>query len=207
MTPSRPAVHVIDDDPSFRKSVTSLLRAAGHETRAYASVSRFLAAGLEKATGCVLTDLQMPGQSGLHLQRLLADTDSTMPVIFLTAYGDIPASVRAIREGAVDFLTKPVSKDDLLDAVRRGLVAEAAARKDSARMRELRSAYESLTPREHEVLAHVVAGKLNKQIASDLGTGERTVKAHRANLMRKLNAGSVAELVHLTYKLDIQPFS
>jgi FixJ family two-component response regulator len=204
MTPPRPTVHVIDDDPSFRKSVTSLLRAAGHETRAYASVSRFLAAGLEKTAGCILTDLQMPGQSGLHLQRLLADTDSPIPVIFLTAHGDIPASVRAMREGAVDFLTKPIRKKDLLDAVRRGLIAETAARKESALTGELRSAYETLTPREHQVLTHVVAGKLNKQIAFDLGTGERTIKAHRANLMRKLNAGSVAELVHLTYKLGIQ---
>lgn len=198
-------VHVVDDDPSFRKSVTSLLRAAGHEVRAYASVSKFMAEGLSKDPGCVLADLKMPGQSGLDLQEALGATHSRIPVIFLTAHGDIPTTVRAMRYGAVDFLTKPVKKERLLDAVNRALARESTERERGAELDELRARYQSLTLREREVLAHVIAGKLNKQIAHELGTRERTIKAHRANMLRKLQVQSVPELVRLTETLGIQP--
>jgi FixJ family two-component response regulator len=200
-----PIIHVVDDDPSFRTAVTRLLRAAKYDVRGYASASEFLASDPYAEPGCILLDLRMPGASGFDLQQSLAAMEERLPIIFLTGHGDIPASVRAMKAGAVDFLTKPVRREALLHAVQNALGVDAKGRATRAALRELHDRYENLTPREREVLAHVVSGKLNKQIAFDLGTAERTIKAHRASIMDKLRVQSVAELVRLAQELGIQP--
>ena len=200
-----PIIHVVDDDPSFRTAVTRLLRAAKYEVRGYASASEFLDSDPCAVPGCILLDLRMPGLSGLDLQQSLARLENRLPIIFLTGHGDIPASVRAMKAGAVDFLIKPVRREALLRAVENALGVDAKGRAARAVLREIHDRYENLTPREREVLAHVVGGKLNKQIASDLGTAERTIKAHRASIMDKLGAQSVAELVRLAQELGIEP--
>jgi FixJ family two-component response regulator len=202
---SIPIIHVVDDDPSFRTAVTRLLRAAKYEVRGYASASEFLASDPCADPGCILLDLRMPGLSGLDLQQSLARMEERLPIIFLTGHGDIPASVRAMKAGAVDFLTKPVRREALLRAVRNALGVDAEGRAARAVLRELQNRYENLTPREREVLVHVVSGRLNKQIAFDLGTAERTIKAHRASVMEKLGVQSVADLVRLAQELGIQP--
>lgn len=198
-------VHLVDDDSSFRTAMERLLRAAGYVTIAYESVSSFLSSFEGNAPGCILVDLRMPGQSGLDLQKMLLKSNKPIPIIFLTAYGNIPTTVRAMREGAIDFLTKPVKKEILFEAVERALARDAAAREQCAQIQELQTRYQSLTPREREVLTHVIAGKLNKQIAFDLGTTERTIKAHRASIMEKLRIASLAELVRMAQALNIQP--
>ena len=195
----------MDDDPSFRTAVTRLLRAAKYEVRGYESATEFLNSDPCSAPGCILLDLQMPGVSGLDLQESLARMEERLPVIFLTGHGDIPASVRAMKAGAVDFLTKPVRREALLTAVQNALGVDAKGRAARANLRELQNRYANLTLREREVLAHVVSGKLNKQIAFDLGTAGRTIKAHRASIMDKLGVQSVAELVRLAQELGIQP--
>ncbi len=205
MSLSPPIIHVVDDDPSFRAAVTRLLRAAKYEVRGYASASEFLDSDPCAEPGCILLDLQMPGVSGLDLQQAVARMEERLPIIFLTGHGDIPASVSAMKAGAVDFLTKPVRREALLAAVQTALGVDAKGRAARAVLRESQSRYNSLTPREREVLAHVVSGKLNKQIASDLSTAERTIKAHRAAIMEKLRVQSVAELVRLAQELGIQP--
>jgi FixJ family two-component response regulator len=203
MTP--PIIHVVDDDSSFRTAVMRLLRAAKYEVRGYASASEFLNSDPYANPGCILLDLRMPGASGLDLQQSLAQMEERLPVIFLTGHGDIPASVRAMKAGAVDFLTKPIRREALLHAVENALGVDAKGRAARAVLRELRDRYENLTPREREVLAHVVSGKLNKQIAFDLGAAERTIKAHRASIMEKLRMQSVAELARLAQELGIEP--
>jgi len=190
-------IHVVDDDASFRTAISRLVRAGGHEVRGYPSAVEFLAVPAGISPGCVLLDLHMPGPSGLDLQQALAKTEHPLPVIFLTGHGDIPISVQAMREGAEDFLTKPVKKDLLFAAIERALARDAQERAQRARRRELRARFDALTPREREVLVHVLTGQLNKQIAGDLDASERTIKAHRANLMAKLAIHSVAELVRL----------
>ena len=200
-----PTIHVVDDDQSFRAAVTRLLRAAKYEVRDYASASEFLDSDPCAGPGCILLDLRMPGVSGLDLQQSLARMEERLPVIFLTGHGDIPASVRAMKAGAVDFLTKPVRREALLTAVQNALGVDAKGRAARANLRELQNRYANLTLREREVLAHVVSGKLNKQIAFDLGTAERTIKAHRASIMDKLGVQSVAELVRLAQELGIEP--
>ncbi|HEY6367553.1 MAG TPA: response regulator [Candidatus Binatia bacterium] len=200
-------MHVVDDDPSFRTAVTRLLRASKYEVRAYASASEFLDSDPCANPGCVLLDLRMPGASGLDLQQSLARMEERLPIIFLTGHGDIPASVRAMKAGAVDFLTKPVQREALLGAVQNALDLDARGREMRAVLRERHARYENLTPREREVLVHVVSGKLNKQIAFDLGTAERTIKAHRASIMEKLCVQSVAELARLAQELGIEPIS
>ena len=202
---SLPIIHVVDDDPSFRTAVTRLLRAANYQVRGYASASEFLNSDPYANPGCILLDLRMPGASGFDLQQVLAQMEERLPVIFLTGHGDIPVSVRAMKAGAVDFLTKPVRREALLGAIQNALSIDAKGRAARAVLRELHDRYESLTPREREVLAHVVGGKLNKQIAFDLGAAERTIKAHRASIMEKLCVQSVAELVRLAQELGIQP--
>ena len=202
---SIPIIHVVDDDASFRTAVTRLLRAAKYEVRGYATASEFLDSRPCTAPGCILLDLRMPGVSGFDLQQSLAQMDEPLPIIFLSGHGDIPASVRAMKAGAVDFLTKPVRRDALLQAIENALERDAQERKTRAAAREGRSRYETLTTREREVLAHVVGGKLNKQIAFDLGTSERTIKAHRASIMHKLRVQSAAELGRLAQELGIQP--
>ena len=204
-TSPTPIIHVVDDDKSFRTALTRLLRASGYEARGYASAAEFLGADPGAAPGCVLLDLRMPGLNGFDLQQSLTSTDEPLPIIFLTGHGDIPASVRAIKAGAVDFLTKPVRREALLGAVQNALERDGQERKSRALMRELRSRYESLTAREREVFILVVAGKLNKQTAAELGTVERTIKVHRGRIMDKMRAESLAELVRIAVQLGLAP--
>jgi FixJ family two-component response regulator len=205
MSAGKPVVHVVDDDESFRTAVTRLLQAAGYEVRGYASAGDFLIARPGDAPGCILLDVNMPGPSGLDLQAALADHGIDLPIVFLTGHGDVPMSVRAMKAGAADFLTKPVEREPLFRAVGEALGRDAQARQAGGRLRELRALYDSLTPREREVLAGVIAGKLNKQIAADIGAAERTVKAHRAQVLEKLRVGSVAELVRAATELGLLP--
>ena len=202
-----PIIHLVDDDSSFRKALTRLLRAAKYEVRSYASAVEFVDSRTHGTGGCIILDLQMPGVSGLELQESLANVDEPLPIIFLTGNGNIPATVRAMKAGAIDFLTKPVERETLLRAVESALERDAAERISRANLRDLRGRYQTLTAREREVLAHVVGGKLNKQIAFDLGTTERTIKAHRAKIMEKLSVQSVAELTRLAQSLGIDPIS
>ena len=180
-----------------------LLRAAGYSVRTYASAGDFLLNKPENAPGCMILDVRMPGPSGFELQEAIAKLDESLPIIFLSGHGDIPMSVRAIKAGAVDFLTKPVRRETLLQAVRTALAGSAERCATRERLHSLRSRYESLTPREREVFARVVSGKLNKQIAGELGTCERTVKAHRAHVMEKMQLASVAELARAADQLMV----
>jgi FixJ family two-component response regulator len=191
-------VHIVDDDEGFRTAMSRLLRAAGYEVRAYGSAGAFLLERQRQRTGCVLLDLKMPGPNGLELQDALVRQDETLPIIFLTGHGDIAASVRAMKAGAVDFLTKPVRRETLLPAVQSALEQDVERRAEREQKKDLMGRVALLTAREREVLEHVIAGKPNKWIAGELGTAERTVKAHRAQVMRKMNVVSVAELVQMT---------
>jgi FixJ family two-component response regulator len=202
-----PIVHVVDDDDSFRTAVTRLLQAAGYEVRGYASAGDFLISHRGDAAGCLLLDINMPGPSGLDLQAALADREIDLPVVFLTGHGDVPMSVRAMKAGAVDFLAKPVEPEPLLQAVGEAMARDAARRQAGGRRHELQACYDRLTPREREVLAGVIAGKLNKQIAADLGVVERTVKMHRAQVLAKMQVDSVAELVRAATDLGLRPGS
>ena len=198
-------IFVVDDDPSFLTAVTRWLRACGYAVQSFTSAAKFLEQYSSDMPGCLIADLRMAGLSGLDLQDALIKADSPIPVIFLTGHGDIPTSVRAMRHGAVDFLTKRAPKEELLDAVKRALARDAQAREQRARLRGLRARFDTLTSREREVLAHVISGQLNKQIAYDLEISERTVKAHRSTLIDKLGLASVAELVRFAEELDILP--
>jgi len=202
--PSYAVVHVVDDDESFRQALTRLLRTAGYEVRPYASAGAFLLERQAGARGCLVLDMKMPGPSGLELQEALLRQNEMLPIIFLTGYGDIPRAVQALKAGAVDFLTKPVQRTALLAAVQTALTRDVARRATRDRVRESHTRLDSLTPREREVLAHVTEGKPNKWIAAELGTAERTVKAHRAQIMRKMGVSSVAELVHVTDELRFE---
>jgi FixJ family two-component response regulator len=196
----------VDDDDSLRTAVLRLLRAAGYQARGYSSAGEFLVARSDASAGCIVLDIRMPGPSGLDFQQALGQRDDALPVIFLTGHGDVPTSVRAMKAGAVDFLTKPVQREALLGAVHSALARDHANRQVREQMRELQWRYEQLTPREREVFALVVAGKLNKQTAVELGTAERTIKAHRAQVMHKLQAGSLAELVNIADRLAAAGF-
>jgi FixJ family two-component response regulator len=201
MTPPTPTVHVVDDDDSLRTAVLRLLGAAGHEVRGYPSAGEFLLAVTANLRGCVVLDVRMPGPSGLDLQASLREREGAFPIIFLTGHGDIPMSVRAMKAGAVDFLTKPVEREALLAAVQNALARDAENRAVRNTANALHSRYETLTPRERAVFALVVAGKLNKHVAAELGVSERTVKAHRAQVMEKMHVRSLAELVHMAERL------
>jgi len=202
-SPLGPTVFVVDDYAPGRRSISRLLRAAGFAVTVFASAKEFLAQYDAEAPGCLVLDLAMPAVSGLELQEILADRGSLLPIIFLTAYGDIPKSVQAMKLGASDFLTKPVNDEDLLAAVRVAIEKHRALRREQAELSEIRARLATLTPREREVLEYVVAGKLNKQIAGELGTVEQTVKIHRAHVMQKMRVQSVAELVRLTERCGI----
>jgi FixJ family two-component response regulator len=197
----RGIVHVVDDDRAFRTGMERLLSAAGHEPRLYPSAPDFLAADDSEAPACVLLDLRMPGPDGLSLQAMLASRERSHPVIFLSGHGDIPSTVRAMRGGAVDFLTKPVPTATLLDAIERALQRDLARRERLEILADIKRRYSSLTPRERQVMAGVVAGRLNKQICYALEAAERTVKTHRARVMEKMNVRSVADLVRLAEEL------
>lgn len=194
---TRPLIHVVDDDESLRTSLLDLLRAAGYDAHGYASAGDFLLQPPRDLPGCLLLDIQLPGPSGLDLQAALEQHDVNLPVIFLTGYADVPTSVRAMKAGAVDFLEKPVVREHLFEAVERALERDAAVRaaRDTAQRHDARLA--ALTAREREVFDRVVAGRRNKDIATELGISLRTVKAYRAQLMDKLRVGSAAELGRL----------
>ena len=203
MSATEPTVQIVDDDRSFLVATSRLLRASGFAVKTFSSAADFLAQHGTDAPGCVLADLQMPGMNGLDLQSALARSPNPLPILFLTGHGDIPSSVRAMRGGAVDFLEKSAPKEKLLDAVRRALARDAQEREQRARRRNLRARFDALTERELEVLSHVVQGRLNKQIAADLGIHERTVKLHRTAITTKLGVASVAELTRLTLEAGI----
>jgi len=196
-----PLIHVVDDDLSMRNALLRLLGAAGFEARGYASTGEFLLQALPDRPGCLLLDLRLPGPSGLDLQAALRQQNIVLPVVFLTGHGNVDSSVRAMKAGAVDFLTKPVERDILLDAIRRALARDATQRTAREEAGRLHERFASLTRRERQVFDLVVAGKLNKQIADELGMAERTVKLIRAHVMAKLGAGSAAELGRLAEQL------
>jgi FixJ family two-component response regulator len=205
VTPGAPVVFVVDDDSSVRDSLRRLISSVGFNVEVFPTAQAFLKARRPDAPGCLVLDVRLPGLSGLDLQRELADTDAALPIIFLTGHGDIPMSVRAMKAGAVEFLTKPFREQDLLDAIRAAIERDRAMRIDRQERTELRGRYASLTPRERDVLTRIVAGLLNKQIAGELGTSEATVKEQRAHVMTKMQAGSVAELVRFASRLGITP--
>jgi len=196
-TPPSPTVFIVDDYAPVRSSISRLLRAAGFAVAAFASAQDFLAQYDSSVWGCLILDLAMPALNGLELQHILAKAGSLLPIIFLTGTADIPKSVQAMKHGASDFLTKPVNDEDLLAAVRVAIQKDRDRRREQTELSEIRTRLATLTPREREVLEYVVAGKLNKQIAGDLGTVEQTIKVHRARAMQKMRVQSVAELVRL----------
>jgi two-component system response regulator FixJ len=198
MSATEPTVHIVDDDASFLTAASRLLRASGFAVKTFSSASDFLAQRDIDAPGCVVADLRMPGLDGLDLQSALAQTRNPLPLLFLTGQGDITSTVSAMRAGAEDFLEKRAPKEALLDAVKRALARDARERAGRIRQRELRARFDALSERELEVLSHVVQGRLNKQIASDLGIHERTVKLHRTAITTKLGVTSVAALTRLT---------
>jgi FixJ family two-component response regulator len=195
-------VHVVDDDESLRVAVTRLLRAAGYQVQSYASAGEYLLRRKAGMSGCLLLDVRMPGPSGLELQAALQHDRDALPIIFLTAHGDIPMSVQAMKRGAVDFLTKPVERNALLHAIKGALAKQSDDSHSRRSVDEYHHRVRSLTEREYQVFAGVVSGKLNKQIAAELGTVERTVKAHRAQVMAKMQAASLADLVHMADALQ-----
>ena len=199
-----PTVFVVDDDAAIRKAVLRLLRSAGIAAAAFASPSEFLAQHDPTSPGCLVLDIAMPGFNGLQLQTALGEKGSSLPIIFLTGHGNVSKSVQAMKHGAFDFLTKPVKDRDLLTAIRAAIETDAFVRREQAKFSEIRARLDTLTPREREVLEHVVAGKMNKQIAADLGITEATVKMHRARVMAKMKVQSVAELARLTERCGIK---
>ena len=205
MNETRPTVHIVDDDASFLAAISRLLSASGFAVKTFSCVADFLGQRDPDTPGCVVADLQMPGASGPDLQSALAETENPPPLLFLTGHGDIPSTVRAMRSGAVDFLEKRAPKEELIEAINRALARDAREREERAVQTDLRARFDALTARELEVLSHVVKGRLNKQIAADLGIHERTVKLHRTAITTKLHVQSVAELTRLTQKAAIFP--
>ena len=199
-----PCVLLIDDDPEFRASVARLLRTVGLQTREFSSVPDFLKADPPEGPTCLVLDVRMPGRSGLELQRDLAAANRQVPIIFITAHADVRMTVQAMKGGAIEFLTKPFRDQDLLDAVEAGLARDRARRESERALAELRERFDTLSSRERDVLLHVVAGRLNKQIANDIGIAESTVKVHRTNLMRKMKARSLPELSRMADTLNVR---
>jgi FixJ family two-component response regulator len=198
-------VFLVDDDPAVRKALSRVLRAEGFSVEAFESAETFLARPGTRLGGCLVLDVTLPGLDGLELQHRLAEERQGLPIVFVTGYGDIPMSVRAIKAGANDFLTKPVAADALVAAVRSALVQDATARQARAEIARLEARLASLTTREREVLAALAAGRLNKQIAADLGVVEQTVKFHRARIMERMQAKTIAELMHIAARVGIGP--
>ena len=203
MTAAAPMVFVVDDDPAVRKSLTRLIGSAGHAVEAFASAREFLARERYAGPCCLVLDVRMPGLTGLELQERLVAGERRMAIVFVTGHADVPKSVKAMKGGAVDFLTKPVDDKDLLAAIERCVARDVQDLGAEARVAKIQERVKTLTPRETEVFALVVTGMLNKQIASELGIGEKTVKVHRARVMEKMRAGSVAELVRLADRVGV----
>jgi len=203
MTEPAPTVFVVDDDPSVRRAIKRLVGSVGLEVELFESAQEFLRSKRADAPSCLVLDIRLPGISGLDFQRELAQANIHIPIIFITAHGDIPMTVRAMKAGAVEFLTKPFRDQDLLDAIQIALERDRARRQQEAEIATLRERFESLTPREREVLPLVVSGMLNKQIAAEIGTSETTVKVHRGQLMRKMGADSLADLVRMAERMGI----
>jgi FixJ family two-component response regulator len=201
---ANPSVSVIDDDPEFRDSVVRLLRTVGLHTWQFSSVHDFLKADPPEGPTCLVLDVRMPGRSGLELQRDLAAANRQVPIIFITAHADVPMTVQAMKGGAIEFLTKPFRDQDLLDAVEAGLARDRARRESDRALAALRERFDTLSSREREVMLHVVAGRLNKQIANDIGIAESTVKVHRTHLMRKMKAHSLPELSRMADVLNMR---
>ena len=205
MTEPDRLVFVVDDDASLRESLKDLLQSVGLRVEAFASAREFLPSKRPDAPSCLVLDVRLPGLSGLDLQQQMAQGDRDMPIIFITGYGDIPMTVQAMKAGAVEFLTKPFRDQDLLDAVHQALARARHARAQRAEMTALRRRFDTLTPRQRDVLARMVAGRLNKQIAGELGTSEATVKTHRKQVMAKMRAESLADLIRIADQLGLLP--
>lgn len=203
MNKSLPRVFVVDDDAAFLSGITRLLRVSGHSVEGFSSAADFLNHVTEKTSGCIVTDLEMPGMNGIQLQAVLAQSENPLPVVFLTGRGDIPTGVKAMRNGAEDFILKTAPKEAILSAVERALQRNKKDRQQRSRRRELMASFSRITPRENLVLRGVLRGQLNKQIAMDLDITERSVKRHRANLMKKLGVDSVAELTKLAVEAGV----
>ncbi len=205
MRDANASVSIIDDDPEFRDSVGRLMRSVGLHTQQFSSVSDFLNADPSDGPTCLVLDIRMPGRSGLELQRELAAANRQLPIIFITAHADIPMTVQAMKGGAIEFLTKPFRDQELLDAVEAGLARDRARRESDTALGALRERFETLSSREREIMVQVTAGRLNKQIANDIGISESTVKVHRTNLMRKMKARSLPELSRIADMLKLLP--
>jgi len=200
-----PTVFIVDDDRSMRQAIQDLVESVGLRAEAYATGQEFLRRQRTSDPSCLVLDVRLPQMSGLDFQRQLADTGVQIPIIFITAHGDIPMSVRALKSGAVEFLTKPFRDQDLLDAIQQALQRDSAARVQQTEIHALEQRFQSLTVREREVMTLVVSGMLNKQIAAELGASEATVKIHRGHVMEKMQAGSIVELVRMADKLKVSP--
>jgi FixJ family two-component response regulator len=203
MIEAEPVIFVIDDDSSVRRAITRLVESVGLRVELFASAQEFLHAKRPEAPSCLVLDVRLPDKSGLELQNELAGANINIPIVFITGHGDIPMSVRAMKAGAIEFLTKPFRDQDLLDAIQMGLERDRARQQRDTEIATLRQRFESLTPREREVLPRVVSGFLNKQIAYAIGASEATVKVHRSQLMRKMGASSLADLIRMAQKIGI----